>query len=141
MAVILPQDARRTTVSQPCKDCIKALRIADLSAMTVGTEVSEADVRRVQPDMPVYFTTLGGDARRWRGKVRQVLPAPAVAGGVAAGTVLAPSTSTVILYTVLFEVDNAEGELMPQMTAQVVLWINRFRTGMTLLASSSAWRR
>lgn len=96
------------------------LRIADLSAMTVWTEVSEADVRRVRPDMPVYFTTLGGDARRWRGKVRQVLPAPAVAGGVAAGTALAPSASKVILYTVLFEVDNADGELMPQMTAQVV---------------------
>jgi macrolide-specific efflux system membrane fusion protein len=96
------------------------LRIADLSAMTVWTEVSEADVRRVRPDMPVYFTTLGGDARRWSGKVRQVLPAPAVAGGVATGTALAPSTSKVILYTVLFEVDNADGELMPQMTAQVV---------------------
>jgi macrolide-specific efflux system membrane fusion protein len=96
------------------------LRIADLSAMTVWTEVSEADVRRVRPDMAVYFTTLGGDARRWSGKVRQVLPAPAVAGGVATGTALAPSTSKVILYTVLFEVDNADGELMPQMTAQVV---------------------
>lgn len=96
------------------------LRIADLSAMMVWTEVSEADVRRVRPDMAVYFTTLGGDARRWTGKVRQVLPAPAVAGGVATGTALAPSTSKVILYTVLFEVDNADGELMPQMTAQVV---------------------
>jgi macrolide-specific efflux system membrane fusion protein len=96
------------------------LRIADLSAMTVWTEVSEADVRRVRPDMAVYFTTLGGDARRWTGKVRQVLPAPAVAGGVSAGTALAPTTSKVILYTVLFEVDNADRELMPQMTAQVV---------------------
>jgi macrolide-specific efflux system membrane fusion protein len=96
------------------------LRIADLSAMTVWTEVSEADVRRVRPDMPVYFTTLGGDQRRWSGKVRQVLPAPPVPGGSAAGTALAPSTSKVILYTVLFDVDNADGELMPQMTAQVV---------------------
>ena len=96
------------------------LRIADLSAMTVWTEVSEADVRRVRPDMAVYFTTLGGDQRRWSGKVRQVLPAPPVPGGASAGTALAPSTSKVILYTVLFDVDNADGELMPQMTAQVV---------------------
>ncbi|KAB8043694.1 efflux RND transporter periplasmic adaptor subunit [Janthinobacterium aquaticum] len=96
------------------------LRIADLSAMTVWTEVSEADVRRVRPDMAVYFTTLGGDQRRWSGKVRQVLPAPPVPGGTSAGTALAPSTSKVILYTVLFDVDNADGELMPQMTAQVV---------------------
>lgn len=96
------------------------LRIADLSAMTVWTEVSEADVRRVRANMPVYFTTLGGDQRRWSGKVRQVLPAPPVPGGTSAGTALAPSTSKVILYTVLFDVDNADGELMPQMTAQVV---------------------
>jgi len=96
------------------------LRIADLSAMTVWTEVSEADVRRVRPGMAVYFTTLGGDQRRWSGKVRQVLPAPPVPGGASAGTALAPSTSKVILYTVLFDVDNADGELMPQMTAQVV---------------------
>ncbi|MDC8758711.1 efflux RND transporter periplasmic adaptor subunit [Janthinobacterium fluminis] len=96
------------------------LRIADLSAMTVWTEVSEADVRRVRPGMAVYFTTLGGDQRRWSGKVRQVLPAPPAAGGGASGTALAPASGKVILYTVLFEVDNADGELMPQMTAQVV---------------------
>ena len=38
------------------------LRIADLSGMTVSTEVSEADkadVRRVKPGLSVYFTTLG----------------------------------------------------------------------------------
>ncbi len=99
------------------------LRIADLSAMTVWTEVSEADVRRVKPGMAVYFTTLGGQSdtapRRWRGQVRQVLPAPPVPEGRATGTALAPSTSKVILYTALFDVDNADSELMPQMTAQV----------------------
>ena len=36
------------------------LRIADLSRMTVRAEVSEADVGRLQPGTPVYFTTLGG---------------------------------------------------------------------------------
>ena len=77
-------------------------------------------MRKVRPDMPVYFTTLGGDQRRWSGKVRQVLPAPPVPGGSSSGTALAPSSSKVILYTVLFDVDNADGELMPQMTAQVV---------------------
>ncbi|SDN94402.1 membrane fusion protein, macrolide-specific efflux system [Rhodoferax sp. OV413] len=94
------------------------LRIADLSAMTVWTEVSEADVRRVKPGMPVYFTTLGGDARRWQGRVRQVLPAPPVAEAKAAAAGQA-ATSKVVLYTVLFDVDNLDAELMPQMTAQV----------------------
>lgn len=99
------------------------LRIADLSAMTVWTEVSEADVRRVRPGMAVYFTTLGGAGqarpRRWHSTVRQVLPAPAASP---AGAV--PATKTVV-YTVLFDVDNADEELMPQMTAQVVFVTDR----------------
>jgi macrolide-specific efflux system membrane fusion protein len=94
------------------------LRIADLAAMTVWTEVSEADVRRVRPGMPVYFTTLGGEGRRWTGNVRQVLPAPPVAEPKAAATGQA-SASKVVLYTVLFDVANPDAALMPQMSAQV----------------------
>jgi len=95
------------------------LRIADLSSMTVWTEVSEADVRRVKAGMPVYFSTLGGDKRRWHGTVRQLLPAPATGGARSDGTALAPSNARVVLYTALFDVDNPDGALMPQMTAQV----------------------
>jgi macrolide-specific efflux system membrane fusion protein len=65
------------------------LRIADLTAMTVWTDVSEADVRRVRADMSVYFTTLGSagqeQARRWSSRVRQVLPAPPASVAPAAG--------------------------------------------------------
>ena len=35
------------------------LRIADLSTMTVWTQVSEADVSRLRIGMDAYFTTLG----------------------------------------------------------------------------------
>ncbi|MDQ7959082.1 MAG: efflux RND transporter periplasmic adaptor subunit [Pseudomonadota bacterium] len=97
------------------------LRIADLSTMTVWTEVSEADVRRVRTGMPAHFRTLGDDARRWQGTVRQVLPAPPPPvgkGGDGAATQAAAATK-VVMYTVLFDVANADGELMPQMTAQV----------------------
>lgn len=98
------------------------LRIADLATMTVWTEVSEADVRRVRPGMQVSFTTLGGEQRRWRSKVRQVLPAPPTPGSQAQqtqGNQQAAPASKVVLYTVLFDVGNSDGELMPQMTAQV----------------------
>lgn len=99
------------------------LRIADLSRMTVWTEVSEADVRRVKAGMPVSFTTLGASdqaVRRWTGTVRQVLPAPPVTASEESATSKTPATATkAVSYTVLFDVDNADGELMPQMTAQV----------------------
>lgn len=94
------------------------LRIADLSHMTVWTEVSEADVRRVKPAMAVYFTTLGSERRRWQSKVRQVLPSPPVAESKG-GTAAPAAVGKVVLYTVLFDVANADGELMPQMTTQV----------------------
>ena len=99
------------------------LRIADLTTMTVWTEVSEADIRRLKVGMPVYFTTLGGQAdataRRWHSRVRQLLPAPPTPEAKAAGGAGAQAAaSKAVSYTVLFDVDNADGELMPQMTAQ-----------------------
>lgn len=82
------------------------LTIADLSTMTVSTQVSEADVSRLKVGMDAYFTTLGSGERRWTGKLRQILPTPTV-------------LNNVVLYTALFDVDNAGRELMPQMSAQV----------------------
>ena len=100
------------------------LRIADLTRMTVWTDVSEADIRHVRAGQAAYFTTLGGDRRRWSGTVRQVLPAPPMPSGANAssgsGAAAAPAMKAV-QYTVLFDVDNADGALMPQMTAQVTV--------------------
>ena len=97
------------------------MRIADLRSMTGWTRVSEADIRRVKADLPLYFTTLGGDERRWHSTVRQVLPAPPVtATGQGESNSSSAEPEKVVQYTVLFEVDNNDGELMPQMTAQVV---------------------
>ena len=81
------------------------LRIADLSLMTVQTQVSEADVSRLRPDMQAYFTTLGSQGRRWYGRLNKVEPTPTV-------------TNNVVLYNAVFEVPNP-GNLMTQMTAQV----------------------
>ena len=82
------------------------LRVADLSIMTVQAQVSEADIPKLTPGMEVYFTTLGGDGRRWYGKLRQINPTPAI-------------VNNVVLYDALFDVPNTTGELMTQMTAQV----------------------
>ena len=82
------------------------LRIADLSTMTVQTQVSEADVSKLHLRMDAYFTTLGGNGQRWYGTLRQVLPTPTV-------------TNNVVLYDALFDVPNPDRKLMTQMTAQV----------------------
>lgn len=82
------------------------LRIADLNTMTVETEISEADIGRIEKGMQVYFTTLGGGNRRWYSELRQILPTPVV-------------ENNVVLYTGLFDVDNSDGALLSDMTAQV----------------------
>src|SRR5690606_21445256 len=82
------------------------LRIADLSTMTVQTQVSEADVSRLRVGMPAYFTTLGSRGRRWHGTLNRIEPMPEV-------------QNNVVLCHALFDVDNANRELMTQMTAQV----------------------
>lgn len=82
------------------------MRIADLSTMTVQAQVSEADVPKLKVGMDVYFTTLGGDNRRFYGKLRQIPPTPTV-------------VNNVVLYDALFDVPNADQALMTQMTAQV----------------------
>lgn len=111
----------------------KILRVADLSTMTVWTDVSEADIGRVKPDMPVYFTTLGElskpSPRQWQGTVRQLLPAPPVPETDKESS--APATRAV-MYTVLFDVDNADGQLMSQMTAQVSFVIDHAENVLTM---------
>lgn len=98
------------------------LRLADLTRMTVWTEVSEADVGRVRSGMPVYFTTLGlknaaGEPRRWESRLRQMLPAPPVKSSENGSD--ASTASKAVSYTALFDVENTDGSLMPQMSARV----------------------
>lgn len=82
------------------------LRVADLSTMTVQSQVSEADVSRLRLGMDVYFTTLGSQGKRWTGKLRQINPTPEI-------------VNNVVLYNALFDVENRDGALMTQMTAQI----------------------
>jgi membrane fusion protein, macrolide-specific efflux system len=82
------------------------VRLANLDTMTVVTQVSEADVMRLNTGMPVYFSTLGAPQRRWVARIRQILPTP-------------ETVNNVVLYSVLFDVDNKDQQLKAQMSAQV----------------------
>lgn len=82
------------------------LQIADLSTMTVKAQVAEADVSKLRPGMPVYFTTLGMPDRKWHSTVRQILPTP-------------ETINDVILYNALIDIKNPDNALMTSMTAQV----------------------
>ncbi|WP_372972735.1 efflux RND transporter periplasmic adaptor subunit [Marinobacter sp.] len=102
------------------------LRIADLSTMTVEAQVSEADIGKLRTGMPVYFTTLGSQQRRWESTLDRLEPTPTV-------------ENNVVLYNAVFEVPNPEGRLMTQMTAQVFFINNAARN--TLLVPVTAIQR
>jgi macrolide-specific efflux system membrane fusion protein len=82
------------------------MRIADLSTMTVQTQVSEADVGKLRVGMPVYFTTLGSGPRRWYSRLDRIQPTPEI-------------LNNVVLYNALFDVPNEQRTLMTQMSTQV----------------------
>ncbi|GGC70976.1 efflux RND transporter periplasmic adaptor subunit [Marinobacter halophilus] len=82
------------------------MRIADLATMRVRAQVSEADVGKIDAGMKVYFTTLGDPDKKLYGTLNYVEPTPEV-------------TNNVVLYNALFDAENEQGRLLPNMTAQV----------------------
>ena len=108
---VVTLDAREGQTLNAAYQTPVVMRIADLSRMTV------------------YFTTMGlmdaqGQPRRWESTLRQVLPAPpnkpvTAAAGAGGQEGAQPASGKVVAYTALFDVDNADGALMPQMTARV----------------------
>ena len=103
---IVSQTARQGQTLNASQTAPVIFRIADLSTMTVTTQVSEADIGKLRLGMEAYFTTLGNPDRRWYGRLRQILPTPEI-------------VNNVVLYNALFDVPNPTGELMTQMSAQV----------------------
>lgn len=99
------------------------LQLADLSLMTVKAQVSEADISKLKPNMPVYFTVFGGEGKRWHGELRKIEPSPTV-------------ENNVVLYNALFDVPNADGALMTQMTAQVFFIASQAKQVLTLPLSA-----
>lgn len=78
----------------------------DLTKMRIETSVSEADIGKVKEGQEVEYTLDGYPDSIFKGIVTQVR--------------LSPTTeSNVVTYTVVIEVENDEGKLLPGMTANV----------------------
>jgi len=103
---VVQQTAREGQTLNANQTTPNIMQLAKLDKMTVRSQTAEADIMRIKPGMPVYFTTLGSEQRRWQGVVRQILPTPEV-------------LNNVVLYNVLIDVDNSDGQLMSGMSAQV----------------------
>jgi len=109
---VVVQDVREGQTLNASQSAPTVVQLANLDVMTVRAQVAEADVMRLTPDMPVYFTTLGSQGRKWHGKVRQILPSPEV-------------INDVVLYHVLVDVDNTDRQLMTGMSTQMFFVLSR----------------
>jgi HlyD family secretion protein len=78
----------------------------DLARMQIDTAVAEADVGRLTEGMKATFTVDAFPGRAFEGKVRQVRNAPT-------------TTSGVVTYDAVIDVDNSDKTLRPGMTANV----------------------
>lgn len=107
---IVALNARPGQIAGAALPAAPLMRIADLSKMTVQARVAEIDVTRLRRGITANFRTPGYPGRTWTGKLRQVIPVPAEGSG---------EQGKQTFYNVLFEVDNAEHELMSGMSAQV----------------------
>ena len=82
----------------------------DLTQMQVDTNVSEADIGRIEKGMEATFTVDAYPDRTFRGKVFEIRNAPI-------------TVQNVVTYDVVIQVDNTDLKLKPGMTANVSVMI------------------
>lgn len=115
-----------------------------VDVMTVKAEISEADVVKVKPGQPVYFTILGDPDHPYRTTLASIEPAPE---SIRNDTSISSSTSTssssssssssststsAIYYNGVFNVPNADGHLRTYMTAQVRIVLGEAKSALTI---------
>lgn len=83
----------------------------DLSKMQIETSVSEADIGVIKEKQKVTFTVDAYPTQTFDGAVRQIRLSPT-------------TTSNVVVYTVVIDVDNSDLRLMPGMTAFVTILVD-----------------
>jgi HlyD family secretion protein len=91
----------------------------DLTQMQVQANVDEADIGQVRTDQPVDFTVDAYPNETFKGSVRQIRLQPVV-------------TSNVVTYTVIVNAPNPEKKLMPGMTANITVLVQKVDSVLTV---------
>ena len=91
----------------------------DLTMMQVQANVDEADIGQVRMSQPVDFTVDAFPNEIFKGSVRQIRLQPVV-------------TSNVVTYTVIVNAPNPEMKLMPGMTANITVLVQKIDSVLTI---------
>jgi macrolide-specific efflux system membrane fusion protein len=121
VVAVVAEEGRTVNANQSAPTIVK---LARLDLVTVNAEISEADVVKIKAGMPVYFTTLGAPDRKYHATLRTINPAPSSIATETSSTTSSSSTSAVY-YNALFDVENPDGTLRIDMTAQVSVLLSQ----------------
>nr|WP_255607221.1 efflux RND transporter periplasmic adaptor subunit [Ancylobacter sp. Lp-2] len=119
--------------------------LGNLDTMTVRTEISEADIVRVKPGQPLYFTVLGEPDRRYDATLGFIEPAPesirsdssfSTSTTTSSSSSSSSSSSEAIYYNGVFDVPNPEGRLRTYMTAEVRIVLGSAKSTLTIPAAA-----
>lgn len=97
----------------------------DLTRIQVWVAVNEADIGRIRPGQPVTFTVDAFPGETFRGEVGKI-------------RFNAAMTQNVVTYTVEISTDNADGRLLPYLTANVLFQLQKLEN--VLQAPNAALR-
>lgn len=120
------------------------VKLAQLDTVTVKAEISEGDVIKVKPGLPVYFTILGEPDHRYQARLRAVDPAPqsysdssdSSSSSTSTSSSSSSSSSTAIYYYGLFDVPNPQHKLRINMTAQVTVLLSQVKAALAIPANA-----
>ncbi|UXH77219.1 efflux RND transporter periplasmic adaptor subunit [Roseateles amylovorans] len=137
VVAIVTEQGQTVNATQSAPTIIK---LARLSTMTIKAKISEADVPRVKPGMPVYFSLLGNPDRRIQASLRAIEPGDTtLADASSTSTTSSSSSSTstsAIYYNGIFDVPNDDGTLRINMTAQTTIVLARAKGVLTVPATA-----
>lgn len=137
---VLAEEGRTVNAVQAAPTIIK---LSKVDQVRIKAEISEADVVRVKPGLPVYFTILGEPQHRYEAKLRAIEPVPEseqTDTTSKTATTSSASTTTAIYYNGLFDVPNPDGKLRVAMTAQVFVVLAKAEKALVIPATALGQR-
>jgi len=130
VVAIVTEQGQTVNANQSAPTLIK---LARLDTMTIKAQISEADVPRVRPGMPVYFSLLGDPDKRYETQLRAVEPGPTtLATETSSTSATSSSAATAIYYNGIFDVPNPQGKLRINMTAQTSIVLSQIKGALTI---------
>lgn len=102
------------------------IRIIDLDRLEVLAYVDENDIGKVRVDQEAIFTVAAHPATEFKGKVTSIYPSATI-------------QDNVVYYITSVSVDNREGKLMPDMTSNVLIFLDQ-RKGVITVPNKAVQR-